>query len=140
MIMMQRFAIVAMSAAPPLPGRRVFLPFSSTQCVFKLPKRSTSAPPMKPRSTRPLWRRYITSLRLPQQRARATLGGSLMVKIDSRAGQSRMTPFSKIPNALGACSSLATAKPKSGSRMPTKTFSPSRISRAAAATINSLRV
>ena len=63
-----------------------------------------------------------------------------MVKIGSSAGQSRNTPLSKMPMALGACNSLATANPKSGSRIPTNTRSPSRISRAAAMTMSSRRV
>src|SRR5579872_5383124 len=42
--------------------------------------------------------------------------------------------------ALGACVFLATTKAMSGSRMPTKTTSPSLISRAAATTMSSLSV
>ena len=79
----------------------------------------------------------MTSIKPQQNSAPATLGGSLMVKIGSSAGQSRTTPLSKMPMAPGACSSLATAKPSNGNRMPTNTRSPSRISRAAAMTINS---
>ena len=50
-----------------------------------------------------------------------------------------MIPFSKSPVAPGACVRLASANAIMGKRMPTKTSSPSRISRAAAATINSPR-
>src|SRR5712691_1560980 len=43
-----------MSAPPPLPGSLTFgFAGSPTYDVFRLPKRSTSAPPMKPRSTCP---------------------------------------------------------------------------------------
>src|SRR2546427_626904 len=55
------------------------------------------------------------------------------------AGRSRMTPFSKRPTAVGAWVGLASPKPSSGRRMPTKTTSPSPISRAAATTISSFR-
>src|ERR1700721_2537321 len=51
-----------------------------------------------------------------------------------------MIPFSKRPIARGACVRRATRNASIGSRIPTNTSSPSRISRAAAATINSLKV
>src|SRR5215469_17906537 len=51
-----------------------------------------------------------------------------------------MIPFSKRPIACGACVRRATRNASIGSRIPTNTSSPSRISRAAAATINSLKV
>src|ERR1700756_903004 len=51
-----------------------------------------------------------------------------------------MIPFSKRPIARGACVRRATRNASIGSRIPTKTSSPSRISRAAAATINSPKV
>src|SRR3954471_22730299 len=60
--------------------------------------------------------------------------------MSSREGVVRTTPFSKSPTALGACVRLATTNAMSGSRMPTKTTSWSRISRAAAATMSSPRV
>src|SRR5579862_2709874 len=50
-----------------------------------------------------------------------------------------MIPFSKRPIARGACVRRATRNASIGSRIPTNTSSPSRISRAAAATINSLK-
>src|ERR1700674_568474 len=48
------------------------------------------------------------------------------------AGRSRITPFSNSPTALGACVALARPKPSNGRRMPTKTTSPSWISRGVA--------
>src|SRR5438270_6692470 len=60
--------------------------------------------------------------------------------MSSREGVVRTTPFSNNPTALGACVRFATTKAISGSRMPTKTTSWSRISRAAAATMSSPRV
>src|SRR5215471_2404599 len=60
--------------------------------------------------------------------------------MSSGEGVERTTPFSNSPTALGACVFLATTKAISGNRMPTKTTSPSLISRAAAATMSSLRV
>src|SRR5215475_8429663 len=60
--------------------------------------------------------------------------------MSSGDGVERITPFSNSPIAFGACVFLATTKAISGSRRPTKTISPSRISRAAAATISSLSV
>src|ERR1700746_3663243 len=51
-----------------------------------------------------------------------------------------MIPFSKSPMARGAWVRRATRNASIGSRIPTNTSSPSRISRAAAATINSLKV
>src|SRR2546428_5861094 len=48
-------------------------------------------------------------------------------------------PSSKMPTAAGACVRLATTNAISGRRIPTKTTSPSRISRAACATISSPR-
>ena len=51
-----------------------------------------------------------------------------------------MMPFSKSPTARGAWVRFATKNASMGKRMPTNTISPSRTSRAAAATINSLNV
>src|SRR5262245_31488270 len=51
-----------------------------------------------------------------------------------------MMPFSKSPSAPGACVRFAKANATSGSRMPTKTRSPSRICRPAAMTISSRSV
>ena len=74
------------------------------------------------------------------QSAPGILGVSLMVMRVSAAGWSRTMPFSKRPIAAGACVRLAKANARSGSRMPTKTRSPSRISRPAAMTISSRSV
>src|SRR6266536_6268974 len=76
----------------------------------------------------------------PAHRAPSRFGGSLMVTTGPRGGVSRITPFSKTPTASGACVETASAKASSGSRMPTNTTSPSRISRAAQATMSSRRV
>ena len=51
-----------------------------------------------------------------------------------------MIPFSKKPIAFGACKRLASAKASSGSRMPTKMTSPSRIARERATTMSSAGV
>ena len=51
------------------------------------------------------------------------------------AGASRTSPHSKSPTAPGACVARASAKAARGSRIPTKTTSPSAISRAAATII-----
>src|SRR2546428_2844549 len=131
MIITVRRAKEAMSAAPPLPGSRT----CCAQVVLRLPKRSISAPPIKPTSMRPRCKRDITSRSPVQASAAATLGGSPMVTIGPSGPWSRISPFSKTPTADGACNSLATAKATSGRRMPTNTTSPSRTSRAAAAII-----
>ena len=65
------------------------------------------------------------------------LAGSAMVKISSGEGVLRITPFSNNPTAFGACVFFATTNAISGSRIPTKTISRSRISRAALTTISS---
>ena len=69
--------------------------------------------------------------RLPLQRLRGQIGGD---------GVERITPFSNKPTALGACVLFATTNAISGNLIPTKTTSPSLISRAAATTMSSLRV
>src|SRR5579884_2118618 len=135
MITTVRWASDAMSAAPPLPGRRIRRPSWSTHVVLRLPNRSTWAPPRKPTWTRPRWRYPITSRSVVQARAPTMLGGSPMVMIGPAGGESRTTPFSKSPIARGAWRARARAKPRRGSRIPTKTTSPSRISRAAATTM-----
>ncbi len=69
-----------MSAPPPLPGS--FTRGRSggpTYEVLRLPKRSTSAPPMNPRSTMPCAISAITFDMRVAQRAPATFGGSPMV-------------------------------------------------------------
>src|SRR5207302_211616 len=135
-----RRASAAMSAAPPLPGSRMRRPPSSAQVVLRLPNRSTSAPPRNPTSTRPRCRWLITSTSVVHMSAPAMLGGSPIVMIGAAGGEDRMTPFSNRPTARGACRARARANPRSGRRMPTNTTSPSRISRAAAATITWPRV
>ena len=71
------------------------------------------------------------------QAGHVTLGRSHIVKRGAGAGVARSTPDSKRPTALGAWVSLASWKASSGKRIPTKTTSPSRISREAATTISS---
>src|SRR5882672_2736481 len=71
------------------------------------------------------------------QVAPRTFGGSPMVYRSSAAGSSRTIPSSNSPIAFGACVRFATTNAMSGRRMPTKTRSPSRISRAACATMSS---
>src|SRR5713101_6079873 len=66
-----------MSAPPPLPGSLTFgFAGSPTYDVFRLPKRSTSAPPMKPRSTCPCAISAIAFDIRVAHRAPATFGGS----------------------------------------------------------------
>src|SRR6266536_432208 len=95
---------------------------------------------MNPRSTSPCWSRDMISRVPVDQSAPGIFGVSLMVRSVSGAGWSRTMPFSKRPTAPGACVRLAKAKATRGSRMPTKTRSPSWISRPAAMTISSLSV
>ena len=73
-------------------------------------------------------------------RAPVTFGGSPIVPRNSDAGWSRINPTSNRPRALGACALRATAYASIGRRIPTKTRSPSRISREATATISSCGV
>src|SRR6266481_4270226 len=95
---------------------------------------------MKPRSTSPCWSMDMISRVPVDQSAPGIFGVSLMVIRASDAGWSRTMPFSKRPTAPGACVRLAKAKATRGRRMPTKTRSPSWISRPAAMTISSLSV
>src|SRR5215472_16293305 len=95
---------------------------------------------MNPRSTLPWAISAIAFDMRVAHRAPATFGGSPMVPRNAGAGWSRMRPTSKSPRAVGACELRATAYARIGSRMPTKTRSPSRISREATATINSCGV
>src|SRR5437879_12444993 len=81
-----------------------------------------------------------TLFRSVHMSAPAMLGGSPIVMIGAAGGEDRMTPFSNRPTARGACRARARANPRSGRRMPTNTTSPSRISRAAAATMTWRRV
>src|SRR4029077_19691150 len=90
--------------------------------------------------TRPCCNKPITSSICPHCVAARKFGGSPIVYRSSLEGVSRMIPFSKRPIARGACVRRATRNASIGSRIPTNTNSPSRISRAAAATINSLKV
>src|SRR5260370_13460641 len=69
-----------------------------------------------------------------------TFGGSPIVPRNFSAGWSRIRPTSNSPRAVGACELRATAYARTGSRVPTNTRSPSRISREAAATIISCAV
>ena len=76
-----------MSAPPPLPGRRTFGRRQSPMYeVLRLPKRSISAPPMKPRSTSPCWSRAMISSVPVHQSAPGMLGVSLMVSKVSGEG------------------------------------------------------
>ena len=130
-----------MSAPPPLPGSfTVGLAGSPTHEVLRLPKRSTSAPPMKPRSTLPCAISAITFDIRVAHSAPVTLAGSPMVPRNADAGWSRIRPTSKSPRASGACELRATEYARIGRRMPTNTRSPSRISREATATIISWAV
>src|SRR5260370_11718262 len=130
-----------MSAPPPLPGSLTFgFAGSPTYEVFRLPKRSTSAPPMKPRSTCPCAISAIAFDIRVAHSASATFGGSPIVPRKAAAGWSRIRPTSKSPRALAACALRATAYARIGSRIPTNTRSPSRISREATATISSCGV
>src|SRR5579862_4332987 len=129
-----------MSHAPPDPGNRCISRLRCPHVLFRLPNRSTSAAPRKPISTRPCCNRPITSSICPHCVAARRFGGSPIVYRSSLEGLSRMIPFSKRPIARGACVRRATRNASIGSRIPTNTSSPSRISRAAAATINSLKV
>src|SRR5439155_3862714 len=95
---------------------------------------------MNPRSTRPCAMRAIAFDIRVAHRAPVTFGGSPIVPRNSDAGWSRINPTSNRPRALGACALRATAYARIGSRMPTKTRSPSRISREATATISSCGV
>src|SRR5207247_3381131 len=132
---------MAMSAPPPLPGSlTLVLEAPPTYEVLRFPNRSTSAPPMKPRSTRPCAISAITLDILVAHSAPATFGGSPIVPRNFSAGASRMRPTSNRPRAFGAWLLRATAYARIGSRMPTKTRSPSRISREATATISSCGV
>src|SRR5579884_2100666 len=82
----------------------------------------------------------MTSESVVHASAPAMFGGSPIVTSGPVGGASRMTPFSKRPITRGACRARARANPRSGSRMPTNTISPSRISRAAATTMICRRV
>jgi hypothetical protein len=74
------------------------------------------------------------------QSAPGMFGVSLIVISVPVVGWSRTMPFSNSPTARGACVRLANANATSGSRIPTKVTSPSRISRPAAITISSRSV
>src|SRR6185503_11462997 len=127
-----------MSGAPPLPGSRDRRPPSPTTSVeFTFPKRSTSAPPRIPRSTRPAAIMPMTSSVVVADVAPKMFGGSPIVNSNSRAASSRISPFSYKATARGAWSDFATRYERRGSRVPTNTVSPSWISRAARSTIRS---
>ena len=95
---------------------------------------------MNPSVTRPDCMRPMTSRISVHHTAPVTLGPSDMVTRNASAGESRTTPFSKRPTAPGAWVDRARQKARRGSRMPTNTTSPSRISRAAAVTMSSAGV
>ena len=80
---------------------------------------------MNPSVTRPDCIRPMTSRISVHQTAPVTLGPSDMVTRKASAGESRITPFSKRPTAVGAWVERARQKARSGSRMPTNTTSPS---------------
>ena len=118
-MMASRPASEAISAPPPLPGSFTCgCARSPMYEVLRLPKRSTSAPPTKPRLRESLRQQAHQRASAVAHSAPGDIGRVAHRQQQFCAGWSRTSPFSKRPMASGAWVRLARAKASSGRRMP----------------------